>query len=81
MELNLSLQDLLNLTLVWTLLNLLAANQVQELGCQDEVTLNSLRSNKNKSQSPSPWSLTSNQLSVSVRSAAVGGDQGSARTQ
>lgn len=59
MELDLSLQNLLNLTLVWTLLNLLTANQVQELGRQDEVTLNSLRSKKNKSQSPSPWFLTS----------------------
>lgn len=53
-ELDLSLENLLNLTLVWTLLNLLAANQVQELGRQDEVTLNSLRSNKNKSQSVAP---------------------------
>lgn len=58
-ELDLSLQNLLNLALVWTLLNLLTANQVQELGRQDEVTLNSLRSKKNKSQSPSPWFLTS----------------------
>lgn len=59
MELDLSLQNLLNLTFVWTLLNLLTANQVQELGRQDEVTLNSLRSKKNKSQSPSRWFLTS----------------------
>lgn len=53
-ELNLPLQNLLNLTLVWTLLHLLTANQVQELGRQDEVTLNSLRSNKNKSQCVAP---------------------------
>lgn len=51
MEFDLSLQNLLNLTLIWTLLHLLTTNQVQELGRQDEVTLDSLSSNKNRSES------------------------------
>lgn len=41
-ELNLSLQNLLDLALVRTLLHLLPTNQVQELGGEDEIPLHRL---------------------------------------
>lgn len=51
-ELDLPLQNLLDLTLIWTLLHLLTSNQVQELRSEDEITLYSLRNNR-KSQTGS----------------------------
>lgn len=51
-QFDLPLQNLLDLTLVWTLLHLLTSNQVQELRSEDEITLHSLRNNK-KSQTGS----------------------------
>lgn len=42
-QLNLPFEDLLNLSLLWTLLYFLPTNQVEELGCQDQVPLGSLR--------------------------------------
>lgn len=41
-ELNLSLQNLLDLSFVWSLLHLLSPNHVQELGGEDEISLHSL---------------------------------------
>ena len=41
-DLYLPLENLLDLTLIWTLLHLLSTNQVQELWGQDEVTLHCL---------------------------------------
>lgn len=41
-ELNLSLQNLLDLSFVWSLLHLLSPNQVQELGGEDQISLHSL---------------------------------------
>lgn len=45
-ELYLSLQDLLDLALLWTLLHLLSTNQVQVFGGQDEVALHRLEQSR-----------------------------------
>lgn len=47
MQLDFPLQNLTDLTFIWTLLHLLSTNQVKKLGGENEVLLHRLRSKRN----------------------------------